>query len=69
MLDALHQAHVRKICERWRQAIRTTPDCTDYCEKLALLLPFRHQLSGGAGPALLQDGPPFAGQPVSGTVL
>jgi hypothetical protein len=29
----------------------------------------RHQLSGGAGPALLQDGPPFAGQPVSGTML
>jgi hypothetical protein len=29
----------------------------------------RHQLSGGAGLALLQDGPPFAGQAVSGTML
>jgi hypothetical protein len=29
----------------------------------------RHHLSGGAGPALLQDGPPFAGQPMSGAML
>jgi len=66
MLDALHQAHVRKICvNAGDKPYVRRPIAQITGEKLALLLPF----PGGAGPALLQDGPPFAGQPVSGTVL